>query len=224
MRFSLFNVLVLGIVASATAQTDFSDRTPPRATSVAPPVVVEKAVPAQAATSAKQAPGAQAPVGNPVGATFRAGDMFVLRLTGMPPEYSAAFPPDFTIGGDGFINIPLAGQVRAAGLTQSQLEHAIEKKLIDEKIFRWPTATINVSPGARFVTVGGSVRAPSRLAWTADLTLVTALSACGGPGDFASDRVNLIRSGQVASYSYKKLKKNPADDPRLNPGDQVDLQ
>jgi polysaccharide export outer membrane protein len=150
--------------------------------------------------------------------------MFTLRLTGMPAEYAMAYALDFTIGGDGFVNIPLGGQVRAAGLTQSQLERAIERKLIDEKIFRWPTATINVSPSARFVTIGGNVRQPNRLMWSADLTLLSSLSACGGPSDFGGDRINLIRSGQVASYSYKKLKRNPADDPPLHPGDQVDLQ
>jgi polysaccharide export outer membrane protein len=158
------------------------------------------------------------------GATFRPGDMFNLRLTGMPAEYAASYALDFTIGGDGFVNIPLGGQVRAAGLTQSQLERAIERKLIDEKIFRWPTATINVNPGARFVTIGGNVRQPNRLQWTADLTILSAISACGGSGDFAGNRVNLIRSGQVQQYDLRKLKKNPADDPRLNPGDQVDLQ
>jgi polysaccharide export outer membrane protein len=158
------------------------------------------------------------------GATFRPGDMFMLRMTGMPVEYANAYSLDFTIGGDGFVNIPLGGQVRAAGLTQSQLERAIEKKLIDEQIFRWPTATINVSPSARFVTIGGNVRQANRLQWTADLTLLSAISACGGPGDFAGDRVNLVRSGQIVTYSFKKLKRNPADDPRLNPGDSVDLQ
>ena len=81
-----------------------------------------------------------------------------------------------------------------------------------------------MSPNARFVTIGGNVRAPNRLQWSADLTLLSSLSACGGGSDFAGDRINLIRSGQVATYSYKKLKRNPADDPHLNPGDQVDLQ
>ena len=48
------------------------------------------------------------------------------------------------------LNIPLGGQIRAAGLSQSQLERAIERRLIDEKIFTHPTATINVPNQARF--------------------------------------------------------------------------
>jgi protein involved in polysaccharide export with SLBB domain len=218
MRSLPLLVLALSSLSAADAQSSFTDRPTqvPRATAVSPGAV-EKITPTQQAT--RQSVGPSAP-----GATFRAGDMFNLKMTGMPIEYAQTYQLDFTIGGDGFINIPLGGQIRAAGLTQSQLERAIEKKLIDEKIFRWPTATINVSPGARFVTIGGNVRAPSRLQWSADLSVLSSLSACGGPSDFAGDRINLIRSGQLATYSYKKLKKNPADDPRLNPGDQVDLQ
>lgn len=141
----------------------------------------------------------------------------------MPLEDAAAFPLEFTIGGDGFVNIPLGGQVRAAGLTQSQLERAIERRLVEQKIFRWPTATINVQTAARFVTIGGAVRAPSRQLWSPDLTITSAISMCGGPGDFASDKVNLIRGGSVSQYRLKKLKAHPADDPRLLPGDQVEL-
>jgi protein involved in polysaccharide export with SLBB domain len=42
---------------------------------------------------------------------------------------------------------------------------------VDEKIFRWPTVTINMMNQARTVTIGGNVRGPGRQAWTADLTL-----------------------------------------------------
>ena len=141
----------------------------------------------------------------------------------MPPEDAVSYSLMFTIGGDGFVNIPLGGQVRAAGLTQSQLERAIERRLIEQKIFRWPTATINVPTAARFVTVGGAVRGPSRQIWSPDLTITSAISMCGGPGDFASDKVNLIRDGTVTQYRLKKLKANPNLDPRLLPGDQVEL-
>lgn len=129
----------------------------------------------------------------------------------------------FTIGGDGYVNIPLGGQVRAAGLTQSQVEKAIERRLIEEKIFTHPTATINVPNQVRFVTVGGNVKAPNRLPWAPDLTLLSAISACGGPGDFGGDKVNLIRNGAIERHSLKKLNKNPAEDPKLLPGDRLDL-
>jgi polysaccharide export outer membrane protein len=147
-----------------------------------------------------------------------------MTVSGMPFEDAAAMKNSFTIGADGTVNIPYAGMVRAAGLTQSQLEQAIQRKLIDEKIFRWPTVTINVGGAqVRYVTVGGQVRNPTRLQWSADLTLLSALSASGGPSDFGGDKVTLTRGGRSTQYSVKKLKRNPTNDPRLLPGDLVEL-
>ncbi|MDB6172842.1 MAG: Polysaccharide biosynthesis/export protein [Chthoniobacteraceae bacterium] len=158
------------------------------------------------------------------GAVFRASDSFELRMSGMPPEDALPFAQQFTIGGDGFVNIPLGGQVRAAGLTQSQLERAIERCLIDKKIFTRPTATINVAPTARFVTIGGQVRNPQRLPWYADLTLNSAISAAQGAGDFAGNKIRLIRNGKVLMFDKKVIAKDPAQDPHLMPGDQVEHQ
>src|SRR5688500_10032113 len=120
-------------------------------------------------------------------ATFRPGDSFEMSLGAVPAETGDAqnFNKMYTIGGDGTINVPFAGVIRAAGLTQSQLEKAIQQRLIDQKIFRWPTITINVPERARLITVGGQVRAPQRTFWSADMTLMSAINAAGGPADFA---------------------------------------
>ena len=154
------------------------------------------------------------------GATFRPGDSFELRMSGMPQEDAAQFSQPFTIGADGSISVPLAGQIPAAGLTQSQLERAIERKLVGEEIFRFPTATINV--GNRFVTVGGQVRQPNRLPWSSDLTLLTAISAVGGGNDFARDGVELIRDKKMSVFSIRRLRKDPSQDPQLFPGDRIE--
>jgi protein involved in polysaccharide export with SLBB domain len=155
-------------------------------------------------------------------AVFRSGDAFELRLSGMPAEDALPFALQFTIGTDGFVNIPLGGLVRAAGLTQSQLESAIEKRLVEKEIFTRPTATINVAPQSRFVTVGGQVRVPQRLPWTADLTLLSAISAVGGPADFAGGKIKLTRGGKVEIFTKKDLDRRPEKDPRLLPGDQIE--
>ncbi|MEQ1860802.1 MAG: polysaccharide biosynthesis/export family protein [Chthoniobacteraceae bacterium] len=167
---------------------------------------------------------ASAPQGGGGGAAFRVGDSIGLRLGGMPPEYAAMFSLEFTISGDGYINLPLCGQIRAAGITQSQLEKAIERKLIDEKIFTNPTAMISVPNQARFITVGGNVRAPNRQPWSSDLTLLVAVAGAGGPGDFAGDKIDLIRGGAVTTFSLKKLNKDPSQDPKMQPGDRLDLR
>jgi polysaccharide export outer membrane protein len=153
--------------------------------------------------------------------------MIELHLSGMPPDDAQQFSSTpYTVSGDGMVNIPYAGALQAAGRTPSELERAIERTLIDKKIFRWPTATININPATslRYVTIGGNVRAPGRTQWSADLSLMSAITAQGGAGDFAGDKIHLIRGGAITVYSYKKLQKDPTQDPRLLPGDQVDLR
>ena len=194
-------ILVAGAVSSTQAQTR-----------------VAKAV---AATASEAAPAAGRTASSVV---LRPNDVIELRLSGMPPDDAAQFNGTaYTVGGDGTVNVPYAGSLQAAGRTPSELERAVERTLVEKKIFRWPTATINVANTVRFVVIGGNVRNPSRMPWSADLTLMSALSSASGPGDFAGDKINLIRGGKITLYSYKKLKKDPSQDPRLLPSDQVDL-
>ena len=158
---------------------------------------------------------------------LRPNDAIELRLSGMPPDDAQQFSGTlYTVGGDGQVNIPYAGSLQAAGRTTSELERAIERALIDKKIFRWPTATININAptSGRYVTIGGTVRSPGRTPWSADLTLMSSISDHGGPGDFSGDKINLIRNGAITPYSYRKLQKDPSQDPRLLPSDQVDLK
>lgn len=158
-------------------------------------------------------------------ATFRPGDSFEMSLGAVPSESGDAqnFNKTYTVGGDGTINVPYAGTIRAAGLTQSQLEKTVQQRLIDEKIFRWPTITINVQERARLITVGGQVRSPQRTFWSADMTLMSAINAAGGPADFAGDKIRLTRKQKVMVFSRKKLLKNPTEDPSLFPGDQIEV-
>jgi polysaccharide export outer membrane protein len=165
-----------------------------------------------------------APAVNSSAVVLRPNDVFELRLVGMPQEDSAMFNGAQTVGSDGMVNILYAGRIQAAGRTPADLERAIEKALIEKKIFRWPTATINIATQLRYVTIGGTVRAPQRTQWSADLTLSSALMVAGGGGDFSSKKVHLIRGGQVTVYNGDKLRREPSQDPKLLPGDSIELQ
>jgi polysaccharide biosynthesis/export protein len=158
-----------------------------------------------------------------VGVTLRTGDMFDLRLGGIPQEYAAEFAFQYTIGQDGTINVPLIGEIKAVGLTPSQLERAIQAKLVTDKVFSHPAVLINVAQAARFVSISGGVLAPQRLSWSPDLTLSSGIGNCGGLGVFSNGKgIRIVRDGKVAgSYSLKELSKDPSKDPKLFPGDQV---
>jgi polysaccharide export outer membrane protein len=162
-------------------------------------------------------------VAETAGAFIRPGDIFEMRLSGMPQEEAAAFAVQYTVGQEGTVNVPLIGEVKVNGLTATQVERAIQTRLVSEKIFTHPTAIINIMAGSRFVAIGGGVHAPQRLQWSQDLTLRTAVDYAGGLDEFGSPKgVRLIRDGKIVqTYDLRVLEKNPSQDPKLLPGDQV---
>jgi polysaccharide export outer membrane protein len=154
---------------------------------------------------------------------IRIGDVFEMRLSGMPQDLAAEFAIQYTVGQDGTANIPLIGEMKVSGLSANQAEREIQTKLVAEKIFTHPTVVITIGGAARFVSVGGGVRAPQRLQWSQDLTLRTAIENVGGLDDFGNKKgVRLIRDGKIFQvYNLKDLEKDPSKDPKLLPGDQV---
>ena len=191
-------------------------------------VSFSQAAPRVARAVAANSPAAPEAARTSASVLLRPNDMIELHLGGMPPDDAQPFSSTpYTVSGDGQVNIPYVGLLPAAGRTTRELEQAIQRSLIDKKIFRFPVATINFSIAntpSRTVTIGGNVRAPGRTQWSADLTLMSSIADHGGPGDFAGDKINLIRDGKITVYRYKQLQKDPSQDPRLLPGDQVDLR
>jgi protein involved in polysaccharide export with SLBB domain len=154
---------------------------------------------------------------------IRTGDVFEMRLSGMPQDVAADFAVQYTVGQEGTVNVPFIGGVKVSGLTPAQVEREMQAKLIAGKIFTHPTVIINVLAGSRFVFVGGGVKSPQRLQWTQDLTLHTAVGSAGGLDDYADPKgVRLIRDGKIVrAYDLRLLEKDPSQDPKLLPGDQV---
>lgn len=155
-------------------------------------------------------------------ATLRPGDVFEMRLGGMSAEFAQEFNTQYTIGQEGRVNFPHIGEMQAVGLTPLQLQTSIQKKLVADQIFTNPAVNINVVQSLRTVTVGGSVRQPGRQQWAPDLTLNSAIQGAGGPSEWADEkRVRLIRNNQVQVYDLRKFVKDPSQDPKVLPGDQV---
>jgi len=156
-------------------------------------------------------------------APFRKGDVFEMRVSGMPLEDAQQFAQQYTVGPDGTINVPLIGEIKALGLTTTELERTLQNRFVAGKIFTQPTVIISPIQGARMVTVIGGVRNPGRLPWNPDLTLTTAIGQSGGPGEFPDlKKVRIIRDSKIiGTFSVPQINKNPALDPKLLPGDQV---
>jgi polysaccharide export outer membrane protein len=157
-------------------------------------------------------------------AKLRVGDSFEMRLSGMEAPYGDEFMRQYVVDADGTVNLPYIKSVAASGLTPGQLERSIQQRLVEAKIFTNPTVNITLQTTARVVSVTGQVRAPQRISWTPDLTIMAAVDLAQGTGDFAGKKVQLLRNGQVVGvYEIKLLRRNPAADPKVLPGDRVDV-
>jgi protein involved in polysaccharide export with SLBB domain len=157
-------------------------------------------------------------------AAFRTGDTIELRIGGVPGEEIAVVAGAYTIDGEGFINLPHIGKVRAAGLDQASLQRAVESAYRSQEIYTNPTITVTVPTTLRFVNVSGDVRQPRRVEYTSDLTVMSAISAAGGFTDYADQRkVRVMRGGQVQIIDIRAVRNNPSLDIRLLPGDQIEV-
>lgn len=157
-------------------------------------------------------------------AAFRTGDTIELRIGGVPAEETQLITGAYTVDGEGFVNLPHVGKVRAAGLGQAALQRAIEAAFRAGEIYTNPSVTVTVPNTLRFVNVSGDVRQPRRVEYTSDLTLLGAISASGGFTEYADQRkVRLIRGGGVQIVDIKAVRKDPALDVVLLPGDQIEV-
>ncbi len=160
--------------------------------------------------------------------TIRAGDVFDMRVTGIPADVAVGDGTSalqYTIGQDGIVNIPLLGKMKIVGLTSSQAEDQIQAKYIADKIYTRPIVIISVQQAQvqRSVTISGGVKGPGKQQWASDLTLGSAIGSAGGISDFGSEKgIQLVRDGKIFGvFNYKEIKKDPSKDVKLLAGDQV---
>ena len=157
-------------------------------------------------------------------ATLRIGDPVELKISGVPAEDQSQVNNMYSVDADGAINLPYIGKLHAEGMTPAQLSRSIEENYRSNKIYTNPNITIFMQPTARFVNVGGSVRSPSRVPFTEDMTLLTAINASGGFNDFADQRhVRLLRGSEVTVYDVRRFRKDPSQDVKLRPGDKIEV-
>lgn len=151
---------------------------------------------------------------------IRCGDVLLIRLTGVPDNEGGVY--EETVIDEGTISMPLLGSFKAAGKTLGKLKAEIEAAYRERKIYATPNVT--VSQSQRFINVLGEVRAPQRVIFTPDMTILKAISACGGFTDYAQKReVKLSRGGKVYLFNAVEALKDPSKDIPLRAGDQIQV-
>ncbi len=154
---------------------------------------------------------------------LHSGDMLSVRLAGVPAEEISQVSGAYTIDGSGDINIPYIGKIHAAGLKQAEVQNSIETSFKAKGIYSSPIVTVSVQFD-RFVDVEGDVRGPQRVKYTSDLTMLGAITACGGFTDYADQtKVTITRNGSRTFVNVKKVRQNIDPDPAVEPGDKISV-
>lgn len=157
-------------------------------------------------------------------APLRVGDTFELRIGGVPIDDQQSITSTYTVDGGGGLNLPYIGKLKVDGMTSSEIQNAVERLYREGGIFTHPSVTLVIQPQARFVNVGGHVKAPQRVAYTPDMTLLSAINAAGDFDDFADQKkVRLMRGNNVKIINAKAIRANPANDVAVLPGDQIQV-
>jgi len=135
------------------------------------------------------------------------------------------------IGPDGTISFPLAGHIRAGGLTIEALESTIAKK-ISKNYQTPPQVTIMLTNagtgGENKVYITGEVNKPGPYPLSMGTTVMQAIALSGGLGRFAAkSRIQVHRKiagkDQVYLFDYDDFEsgKNLEGDIPLQPGDVI---
>lgn len=129
------------------------------------------------------------------------------------------------VDGQGYIYIPYAGRIKAAGQTPEGLRQAITRKLEDQT----PDPQVSVSRNAgEGSTVSISGQAGSNGVYpieSSTRTLATMLAKSGGVTvDPAIAIVRVTRGGHTGKIWLKDLYENPSLDIALRPGDKIMIE
>lgn len=169
------------------------------------------------ATDALTAANPQIPVATST-AQLRPGDSLTIALQGVPD----ASTNTVQIDEQGLISLPFIGTLTAAGLSTAELSQRIRETYVAKKIYT--TVDVSVSVTERYVYVGGEVQRPGRIVWTPDLTAAKAIQSAGGFTLYAKETaVNLVRDEAAYPIDVELAQRNPAQDPRLVPGDSLQV-
>jgi protein involved in polysaccharide export with SLBB domain len=103
----------------------------------------------------------------------------------------ASLSGEYQIDPGGQISVPLAGTIKAAGLTQVELERELAKAFGTEYL-KDPKITVALAEFRPFYIIG-EVQKPGAYPYTGGLTVLSAMAIAGGPTYRASQSYVLIQ-------------------------------
>ncbi|TDX62150.1 polysaccharide export outer membrane protein [Methylosinus sp. sav-2] len=109
---------------------------------------------------------------------------------------------EYEIDPAGYVSLPLAGTVQAAGLTKLELEQALTKKFRSEQYLRNAKVTVDIANFRPFYVLG-EVEKPGKYPYESGLNVVSAVAVAGGNTYRSSlSRVLIQRAGEHGFKEY----------------------
>ncbi len=115
-------------------------------------------------------------------------DLLEIRVLELP-ELSV----ERRVGDNGSIDLPLLGEVAAAGLTASEFRARLEKTLTSKYVNRANVSIVLKEYANKPVSVLGAVQKPGSLSISGRWTLMTAITAAGGLTERAGRKIYVLR-------------------------------
>jgi len=160
---------------------------------------------------------------SPGSATYQIGVQDVIEIVVFKvPELTRSVQ----VSDSGTINLPLIGEMQAAGLTSQEIERELTRRL-GVTYLKNPQVNIYVKEyNSQRVTVEGAVRSPGVFPIRGKMTLMQALASSGGVDrDYASSDIVVFRTndGQRSGlqFDFDAIRSGDTPDPPLRSGDVV---
>jgi polysaccharide export outer membrane protein len=131
-----------------------------------------------------------------------------------------------TVGPDGFVSLPLLGEVYVAGQTADQLAHSLTTRLTSYVVSAQVTVSV-VEIRSRQVYVTGQVGKPGSYSLVAPITVLQLIAQAGGLNTFANRKGIIIlrtANGNTQQMKFNYLTAIHGDNKQniaLQPGDTV---
>jgi polysaccharide export outer membrane protein len=125
---------------------------------------------------------------------------------------------------DGTISFPYVGRIRAAGLSEDQLAHTIERQLAARQIVTEPHVLVEITTFGTQASVQGQVGVPGVYTLDRPTNLTQLLSRAGGLRDAAlGGTVTVRRGATIRKFESKDVQagRGPGADFRIANNDEV---
>lgn len=149
------------------------------------------------------------------------GDVFQVRVYG-EEDLSGSYQ----VAGDGTINFPLIGAVTVAGLTPTEVQVELQRRLADGYLKNPQVSVLLTESRSKKVSVLGQVKSPGTFPYTDQMTIIEAITKAGGFTPIAkknSVRVTRTTHGKQARIvvAVEDISQGKAPNFVLHPGDVV---